>query len=287
MKQFNDILELYRASSLQTMPIHEGFDILHLQELGGEVKKMMPPHRRGFYTVIFMKDQKEGQVSINQNTHTALNNTLFFQGKEHIFSFVRDEQVEGMVLLFSQSFLLPLVHNVELSFPFFSLLHQNLFHLNASERRSFERLFHCIDEEKKNTEVIKALLLAILEKSKQLYATYAKEEKFLSKKARLTRKYKHLITNYFMEHKEVSFYAEKLNLSANYLNEVVKSETGITAKKHISDRVLLEAKNLLLYSEMDIAEISHLLRFSEPTHFTKFFKKETGQTPKSFQIKKP
>ena len=227
--------------------------------------------------------EKEGKISINQNTHTTLSNTILFQGKEHIFSFVRDDKVEGLVVLFQPDFLLPLVENLELEFPFFSPLHQNLFHLNASEKDSFERLFHLIGEEQRHAAVIKPILLALLEKSKALYATYSKEEKFLSKKSLLVRKYKNLIANYFIDHKKVRFYADQLNISANYLNEVVKSETGISAKKHISDRVLLEAKNLLLYSEMDIAEISHLLQFSEPTHFTKFFKKETGVTPKSFQ----
>jgi len=115
----------------------------------------------------------------------------------------------------------------------------------------------------------------------------SKEEQFLSKRTRLVRKYKNLISNYFIDKKEVSFYAYQLNISANYLNEVVKSETGYSAKSHISDRVLLEAKNLLLYSEMDIAEISHILQFSEPTHFTKFFKKATGCTPKAFQKQQP
>ena len=101
------------------------------------------------------------------------------------------------------------------------------------------------------------------------------------------RKYKDLINNSFLENRAVSFYAQQLNVTPNYLNEIVKAETGISAKRHISERLLLEAQNLLRYSDMDIAEISYALQFSEPTHFTKFFKKETGETPKSFQHQKP
>jgi len=287
LEHINTIAELYAQSSLLQTPIQENFDILLLNKFPQNVKKMMPPHRRGFHTIIFMNDQKSGQISINQSKHTALVNTIFFQGTEHIFSFVRDENVEGTVLMFKKSFLLPFVENLDVVFPFFSVLNQNLFHLNPSEQHAFEQLFHLIYEEQGNAEVVKPLLIALLEKSKQLYTTYASEEKFLSKKALLARKYKNLISNHFLEKKEVGFYADQLNVSANYLNEVVKVETGISAKKHISERVLLEAKNLLLYSEMDIAAISHILQFSEPTHFTKFFKKETGETPKSFKNQKP
>ena len=275
---------------------------------------MMPPHRRNFYTIIFFKDQKSGQISINENQHKALNNIILFQGIEHIFSFVRDESVEGAVVLFHKAFALdflqkeeqrpcesvegavvlfhkafalPFVENLEEEFPFFHVFNQNLFHLNKREQHTFEQLIQLLHEERKNQEVVKPLLTALLEKAKTLYAAYTSEEMFLSKKIRTVRKYKSLISNSFLENREVSFYADQLNVSANYLNEMVKAETGISAKRHISERVLLEAKNLLLYSGLDIAEISYALQFSEPTHFTKFFKKETGSTPKSFRNQKP
>ena len=248
---------------------------------------MMPPHRRKFYTIIFLKNQKNGQISINQSKHTSLNDVVLFQGTDHIFSFLRDEGIEGTVLLFEKPFLLPLVDNLEETFPFFSVLNQNLFHLNFEEQQTFKQLIQLIHQEKGDAKVAKPLLVALLEKSRNLYSTYASEEKFLSKKMLTVRKYKSLISNSFLENKEVSFYADQLNVSSNYLNEIVKAETGISAKRHITERVLLEAKNLLLYSAMDITEISYALHFSEPTHFTKFFKKETGTTPKSFQNQKP
>lgn len=287
MLLFNKISDLYTASSVKRLPNDEAFDILLFNELGAEVKKMMPPHRRGFLTIIFMKDQKSGQISSNQNKHVALSNALLFQGTEHIFSFVRDENVEGVVLLFNKSFLLPFIENLDIKFPFFSVLNQNLFHLNSKERQFFEQLFSLIYDQSAKASIVKPLLVALLEKSLQLYLTYSSEEQFLTKKMLTVRKYKNLINNSFLEKKEVRYYADQLNVSANYLNEIIKSETGISAKRHITERLLLEAKNLLLYSEMDIAEISHILQFSEPTHFTKFFKKETGLTPKNYQNQQP
>lgn len=285
--RYSSIADLLSASNTERKPVNEDFDAFLFHELGAEAIKMMPPHRREFYTIILLKDQKGGQISINQSQHQALQNIILFQGVEHVFSFVRDDRVEGAVLLFKRSFLLPHIHDLEESFPFFHVLHQNLFHLNFSEQQAFEQLFQLIAEEKSHLSVVRPLLTALLEKAKNLYHTYASEEGYLSRKMRTVRKYKSLISNAFLEHREVSYYAEQLHVSANYLNEIVKAETGISAKRHITERILLEAKNLLSYSELNIAEISHALQFSEPTHFTKFFKKETGLTPKSFQKQKP
>ena len=285
--QYESISDLLKSSNSDRRPASAEFDIFHFHELGGDVKKMMPPHRRKFCTMILLKNQKSGQISINQSKHTSLHHVLLFQGVEHIFSFVRDEEVEGTILMFNASFLLPYIDNLDETFPFFSVLHQNLFPLTRQDRKSFQQLIQLIHEEKSDADVVKPLLVALLEKAKKLYAVYASEEKVLSKKMRIVRKYKSLINNLFLENKEVRFYADQLNVSANYLNEIIKAETGISAKRHISERVLLEAKNLLLYSGLGITEISYVLGFSEPTHFTKFFKKETGTTPKSFQQQKP
>ena len=287
LQRFESIAEILASADSGREPLSDEFDAFSFHELPGKTKKMMPPHRRAFYTVLFFKDQKSGQININQNQHSALQQVILFQGMDHIFSFVRDEQVEGTVLMFKKSFLLPFVDNLEESFPYFHVLNHNLFHLNAVEQEAFERLLHLIKTDGNQANVVKPLLVALLEKANLLYATYASEEQFLSKKMQTVRKYKSLIGNSFLEHREVSYYADQLHVTSNYLNEVVKSETGISAKRHISERVLLEAKNLLSYSTLDISEISHMLQFSEPTHFTKFFKKETGKTPKAFQKEKP
>lgn len=283
MKHLNNIVELYAYAKLERTPSNNDFDLMHFSQFNQDSRAMMPPHRRNFYTIIFFKDQKAGQISINDQKHQALTNTILFQGTAHVFSFVRDPKVEGTILLFNKSFLLPYIEEIEIVFPFFSILNHNLFHLNNSEQEAFQQILKVIDAEKNNPQVVKPLLVALLEKSKLLYHTYSKEEQFLSKKTRLVRRYKNLINNHFIAHKNVDHYATLLNITPNYLNEVVKSETGISAKKHITQRVLLEAQNLLLYANLDISEISYLLQFSEPTHFSKFFKKETGLTPKTYQ----
>lgn len=283
IKQIDQIGELYEFASLRREPAYSDFDLLYFSDFQEDVKKMLPPHKRNFFTIIFFEDQKSGRISVNENQYQNLTNAVLFQGREHVFSFVRDEGVKGSILLFRPSFLLPYVKEVEFKFSFFSLLSQNLFHFSEKEQQQFNQLLSIIHIEKENKKTVKYLLLALLEKCLSLYHTYAKEEHYISKKYLLTRQFKALVNNYFHSEKQVDFYAAKLNITANHLSEVVKSQTNKTAKRHIMDRVLLEAKNLLSYTDMDISEIAFALNFLETTHFNRFFKKETQTTPLVFR----
>ena len=199
MNYYKNIAELYVDSSISKAPVQQDFDILLFEEFTSETKKMMPPHRRGLFTIIFLKDQKGGQISINENLHTSLTNALLFQGMEHVFSFVRDENIEGGVILFQKSLLLPYVKNPDEEFPFFSVTNQNLFHLSTREQHTFEQIFRLIYKERQNIHVVKPLLLALLVKSKELYDLYASEEKFLSNK-----RYIEILKDYSKDKKQVS-----------------------------------------------------------------------------------
>ena len=286
-KQIEQITELYEYAALGRVPVHNDFDILYFSDFRVGSKKMLPHHTRKFFTIILFEDQKNGQVNINEKSHQGLTNAILFQGEEHIFSFVRDDHVEGCILLFKPFFLLPHIKEAEFQYPFFSLLHQNLFHLSEREYQEFSQLLEVMNTEKRNKEVVKYLLLSILEKCLLLFQKYSTEEQYISKKHLLTRRFKHLVNNYFQLEKQVDFYAQKLNITSNHLNDVVKSQTNKTAKRHILERTVLEAKNLLKYTDMDIAEIAYSLNFSEATHFNRFFKKETQQTPRAFRYSNP
>jgi AraC-like DNA-binding protein len=85
------------------------------------------------------------------------------------------------------------------------------------------------------------------------------------------------------EVRSVGFYAERLGVSPNHLNAVVKRQTGRTASQLVQDQALATAKALLRLSALSVKEISYQLSFSDPTHFIGFFKKGTGQTPRQYR----
>ena len=79
-------------------------------------------------------------------------------------------------------------------------------------------------------------------------------------------------------------YAKNLNIHANYLNRVVKEVTGKATTTHISERIISEAKALLLHTDWNISDIAYALGFEYPTYFNNFFKKMTGTNPKALRM---
>jgi AraC family transcriptional activator of pobA len=92
-----------------------------------------------------------------------------------------------------------------------------------------------------------------------------------------------LIDEHFRKERLISFYAEKLAMTADRLNDHVKRATGVTAGHLIRQRVLTEAKRQLVFTGQPIHEIAYDLAFSDPSHFTRFFRKQTGTTPQAFR----
>lgn len=91
------------------------------------------------------------------------------------------------------------------------------------------------------------------------------------------------IDDYFRERHEVSEYAAMLNISAGHLSEVVKEQSGRPAIKHIHERLVLEARRLLVHTDTSLKEIAFDLGFSDASYFTRFFKRETGATPADYR----
>ncbi len=92
-----------------------------------------------------------------------------------------------------------------------------------------------------------------------------------------------LVEEQFRKERLLGFYAEKLAMTPDRLNDIVKRATGVTAGHLIRQRVLTEAKRQLVFTTLAIHEIAYDLTFSDPSHFARFFRKQTGTTPQDFR----
>ena len=81
----------------------------------------------------------------------------------------------------------------------------------------------------------------------------------------------------------VSHFANELHLSANYFGDLIKKETGLTAKDYIQNKTISVAKNRVFKSDKTINEIAFEMGFKYPQHFTRLFKQQVGQTPNKYR----
>jgi AraC family transcriptional activator of pobA len=92
-----------------------------------------------------------------------------------------------------------------------------------------------------------------------------------------------LVEEHFREQRLIAFYADKLVITPDRLNDHVKRVSGVTAGHLIRQRVLTEAKRQLVFSGQPIHDISYDLGFADPSHFARFFRKQTAMTPQQFR----
>jgi len=92
-----------------------------------------------------------------------------------------------------------------------------------------------------------------------------------------------LVDEFFRREHQLGFYAEKLGMTVDRLNDHVKRATGVTAGHLIRQRVLTEAKRELVFTTQPIQDIAEELAFSDPSHFARFFRKHTSTTPHEFR----
>ena len=105
-----------------------------------------------------------------------------------------------------------------------------------------------------------------------------------SSRAKLTfEAFLKLVADYHTTERGMAFYAEKLCLTPKYLSKLIKQVSGKSGPEWISSFVVIEAKNMLKYSEMPVKEIVYRLNFPNSSVFYKFFKAHTGMTPTEYR----
>lgn len=131
-----------------------------------------------------------------------------------------------------------------------------------------------------NFTITKALLKVFLLKLIQV-----KEHEFTSQDVHQKRVYEFLmlLESNYQQVRNTDFYAGKIGISSKRLNQILKEKLDKTGMQIIHDRIILEAKRKIIHSENTIKEIAYDLGFSDRPYFSRFFKKQTQQTPEEFQ----
>lgn len=137
-------------------------------------------------------------------------------------------------------------------------------------------------------EILRALLtsftfVTIDVWTRQLSDENLKESRSAARVNRIFERFMALVTEFHNSERGMDFYADKLCLTPKYLSKLVKQSSGRSAPDWIDAFVILEAKNMLKYSDMAVKEITYALHFPSQSVFYKFFKAHTGLTPTEYR----
>jgi AraC family transcriptional activator of pobA len=148
--------------------------------------------------------------------------------------------------------------------------------LNFSKQKE-NKLYHSLLKESCNT------LVALIT------STFLNQHKSSSKLSRaelISKSFKQLLEKNYRTIKRPSEYAKQLNISTHYLNESIKSTTGLSVSQHIQARIILEAKRLLHHTHKSVKEIAFELGYEDYPYFSRVFTKATGMSALTFRNKR-
>ena len=267
--------------------VHHLFHINRLEVYRDKIAFPLPPHRKTVHDFIFLtKGTSTRSKGLNQ--YTFGENEFFFLPAYQLTThdFMSDD-AEGYFVHFDVEVFRSASLNRTLdSFSFLDFLATPTVKVSNKAvspiLNILERLEHLYFEvPKTDFDLVVFYLLALLTEVKKFVVS----EKKLTKNSALyiSQQYKNALTQHIYQKQNVSDYADLLNVTPNHLNKCVKAITHKTAQDLLNEMLILEAKSLLKYSNLQIAEIAVKLCNQTPSNFARFFKNQTGISPKEYQ----
>ncbi|MBS1541915.1 MAG: helix-turn-helix domain-containing protein [Bacteroidetes bacterium] len=198
---------------------------------------------------------------------------------------------ECVIIQFNREFYCLQDHDHEVScngMLFNGVLSTPMLLLDEVEQRSFGVLLEVITEEfnqkdEVQVEMLKTVLKRFIIKCTRLAKNQFADCLIVPQELDIIRHYSALVEKHFRSLHRVTDYADMLNKSPKTLSNVFKALGDRTPLQIIHERIILEAKKLLLYTDKSVKEISFELNFPDPVQFSRLFKNETGLTPGDFK----
>lgn len=246
------------------------------------------PHRHTFYQVLYI-EKGSGNHIVDFKETSIITPVIYFltPGQVHDLVF-ESKETSGLMINFNEDFFNSFLtrHNYLEEFPFFNRNGKNFFFVVENHQEKIKLIFQKIHENfiSKTTRSIDLIRIYLLELFYIISEDIIPEnEVILNTQNTLVKNFEKTLDKFYAKHHYPKFYADQLSVTPNYLNSVCKTITGKTAGEIIRNRIILEAKRLMVNSKLSISQIAYELNFEDNSYFTKFFKSQTLISPSDFR----
>ena len=249
------------------------------------------PHKHTYYEMCFFTGGS-GIHEIDFNSHKIQSPSIHFLRPGQVHLLHRGKDYKGYLVVFSEEFFNLRFQNIEVipGYPLVSKLENGpILNLNDQQFNEFNQLVRFIEQElavynSESEEIIisylKIFFLKLRQNFSKLVTTQNEATNFMKK---TVYRFNQLVDKYYDQIHHVKEYAELLGESPIQLNRAVKSVTGKTSSEIIIERLILEAKRLLLFSDLSNKEVAYKLNYEDPSYFARIFRRKTGFTPTDFR----
>jgi AraC family transcriptional activator of pobA len=250
--------------------------------------KLQWPHKHSFYELMWLTSGTSTNV-IDYHQVTIEPNMLFFISPGQLHLMNKAESVTGFSITFTEQFLLLNTPNKDAIKEFGFLDNSYASPSFKLDNDAISELLPVLDlmldeiiRPEKSSFIISNLLFVFLTRTQRLIHEKSAFSYDLTNIVRY-KQLKKLIEDNFDKESQIGFYADKLSLTSHRVNEICKQVTGKAIGEVIRDRIMLEAKRLLLHSDRPIGQIGDDLGFSDFSYFSRQFKRQAGLTPAEYR----
>jgi AraC family transcriptional activator of pobA len=259
-----------------------------VQERSGRHHGEIKPHRLDHFFQMLQVRSGSGEAVIGSDMHRLEPGSLVLVPEKvmHGYRFSRD--IDGQIITI-MSDRLPL-HGPEYAALRRMTARPRVLHL-SSDRPDSSYIISTLDRVGHELSagfgaragLIESYVAILLSLIAGLYSAAAEDDPAASRDISRIVRLNGLIGAHFRKHLPVEFYARELGVSVTHLNRITKAQTGRTMNELLSDKIILQAKRALVFTVSTAQEIAYGLGFADPAYFTRFFSRETGETPRQFR----